>query len=127
MATIYKVQIDEFNGEREHTHDIYVVANSQTEAEEWALAYAAGFYEEAERTDVGDEGICWQIEGGAVLWCLHNVTPDDKLLVYDTRDGLQTARLVLDKADFFPTPPDVVRALCDSAAAHPGMRVLDEG
>lgn len=98
MATIYKVQIDEFNGEREHTHDIYLVADSQAEAEGWALAHAANFYEEAERTDVGDEGVCWQIEGGALLYCLRSVTPDDTLLLYDTHSSLRTARLVLDEA-----------------------------
>lgn len=96
MATIYKVQIDEFTGEREFTHDIYLVADSQAEAEEWALAHAAGFYEEAERIEVDDGGVCWQIEGGAVMYCLRGVAQDDTLVVEDIHGNPRTARLVLD-------------------------------
>jgi len=98
MKEIYKVRIEEFNGEREYTHDIYVAADSQNEAAEWALAYAANFYEEAEHADADDdERICWQIEGGAVMYCLGSVVADDTFLMYDVKDGLRTARLVLDQ------------------------------
>ncbi|MBN2003773.1 MAG: hypothetical protein JXA21_10485 [Anaerolineae bacterium] len=95
MPQIYTVQIEEFNGAREYTHDIYVAANSQAEAEEWALAYAADFYDDAERTDMGDEGLCWEVEGGGLLYCLRSVKPDNTLLIYDTQGSTATARLVL--------------------------------
>lgn len=91
MPEIYKIRIEEMNNGKEYTHEIYLLAKSQAEANTWAINYTKDFYE----MDFVDTDGWYAAEGGALLWRLRSVKQDAKMLLYDTNDKLHKAHLVL--------------------------------
>jgi len=83
---IYLAQIEELNGEQEYLQEIYIVANSEKQANKFAEKLAKGWYDDSQPKK--DENGYWYNWDG-IAWKLRNVSKAEYLYpnVYDIKSG----------------------------------------
>lgn len=76
MTELFRFTIEERSGERENTNELYIKANSLTEAADAVVNYAKDFYGEDSIQETEEDGsLTWRTPGGDIVWKVGSITP----------------------------------------------------